>query len=234
MQIKVSLFNSTTNDLAIVIDLLRASTTINVALKKFNKVIPVNNEEKALKIKETEDAILAGEQDLKVPESFDISNSPKAVQEKSADVLVLKTTNGTKVLESIKMRNNNVKVLVGTAINAKAVAQKAIELATDEIELIMAGRHEEFTIEDAIGVGLIIQEIIEISKELDIDIKLEESALAAKLLTDNTDKAVQLIKNSLSGQRLVSLGYGDDVGICQEINTIDFASIYDDGQITKL
>ncbi|WP_455645919.1 2-phosphosulfolactate phosphatase [Methanosphaera sp.] len=234
MQIKVSLFNSTTNDLAIVIDLLRASTTINVALKNFNRVIPVNSEEKAIIIKEREDAILAGEQDLKVPESFDISNSPKAVQEQSADVLVLKTTNGTRVLESIKMRNNNVKVLIGTAINARAVAEKALELASDEIELIMAGRHEEFTIEDAIGAGLIIKEIMDLAKQDDIDIILEESALATKLLADDTDSAVQLIKDSLSGQRLSSLGYTDDIEICQEINTIDFASIYDDGEITRL
>ena len=39
MKIKVSLFDSTTDDLTIVIDLLRASTTIIVALNNFNKVI---------------------------------------------------------------------------------------------------------------------------------------------------------------------------------------------------
>ena len=42
MKINVSLYNSQTNDLAIVIDLLRASTTISVALNTFKRIVPIN------------------------------------------------------------------------------------------------------------------------------------------------------------------------------------------------
>ena len=115
MKIKTSLFNSTTDDLTIVIDLLRASTTIIVALNNFNKVIPVNNDKIAFKIKEEyPDAILAGEKDLNTIEGYDITNSPKIIQDYVGDIFVINTTNGTKVLENIKNRNENVKVLVAS------------------------------------------------------------------------------------------------------------------------
>ena len=173
MKIKTSLFNSTTNDLTIVIDLLRASTTITVALENFNKVIPVNNDKKAFKIKEENPGtVLAGEKDLKTIEGYDVTNSPEKIREYDGNILVINTTNGTKVLENIKKKDENIKVLIGSSINAGAVAKKALELADDEIELIMAGRHELFNIEDAIGAGLIVNEIIKIAKQKNINLYL--------------------------------------------------------------
>ena len=61
MKINVSLYNSRTNDLAIVIDLLRASTTISVALNTFKRIVPINDIDEAIKLKEKHNAILAGE-----------------------------------------------------------------------------------------------------------------------------------------------------------------------------
>ena len=52
MKINVSLYNSQTNDLAIVIDLLRASTTISVALNTFKRIVPINDIDEAIKLKE--------------------------------------------------------------------------------------------------------------------------------------------------------------------------------------
>ena len=93
--------------MAIVIDLLRASTTITIALNTFNKVIPVNTSNEAFELKNKYNALLAGEDNLKTIEGFDITNSPKEVQKHEGDVLVLKTTNGTRVLENTKNNNKN-------------------------------------------------------------------------------------------------------------------------------
>ena len=65
MKVTVSLFNSKTKDVAIVIDLLRASTTITIALNTFNKVIPVNTSNEAFELKNKYNALLAGEDNLK-------------------------------------------------------------------------------------------------------------------------------------------------------------------------
>ena len=235
MIIKTSLFNSTTNDLTIVIDLLRASTTITVALNNFNKVIPVNNDEKAFEIKkEHPDAILAGEKDLNTIEGYDITNSPEIIQEYSGDIFVINTTNGTKVIENIKNRDENIIVLVGAGINARALAEKALELATDEIELIMAGRHENFNIDDAIGAGLIVDEIVNVAQERNIDIVLDESALASKLLAEDKQKAKELIGTSWGGKKLSKIGLSGDVEICQQLNTFDTVGLYENGEIRKI
>lgn len=235
MKIKTSLFNSTTDDLTIVIDLLRASTTIMVALNNFKKVIPVNNDEKAFEIKQNnENVILAGEKDLNTIEGYDITNSPDIIQRYDGDIFVINTTNGTKVLENIKNRDENIKVLVGAGINARALAAKSLDMADHEIELIMAGRHEEFNIEDAVGAGLIVNEIINIAEEKDISIDLDESALAVSLLAEDTGRAKELIGNSWGATRLGNLGLKGDVEICQQLNTIDSVGLYESGEITRL
>lgn len=235
MKIKTSLFNSTTDDLTIVIDLLRASTTIIVALNNFNKVIPVNNDEKAFKIKEKHpDAILGGEKNLKTIEGYDITNSPEIIQNYHGDIFVINTTNGTEVLEKIEKRDKNITVLVGAGINAKAIASKSLEMADHEIELIMAGRHQSFNIEDAVGAGLIVDEMINVAQEKGIEIELDESALAAKLLAEDKVKAKELISNSMAAGRLVDIGLKGDVELCQQLNTIDTVGLYENGAIRKI
>lgn len=235
MIVKTSLFNSTTDDLTIVIDLLRASTTICVALNNFKKVIPVNNDETAFKIKEKHpDTILAGEKDLNTIEGYDITNSPEKIKEYNGNIFVINTTNGTKVLEKIKNRNENIKVLVGASINARALAEKSLEMADNEIELVMAGRHEKFNIEDAVGAGLIVNEIIDVAKEKNMKIELDESALAVKILAQDKERSKDLIGNSLGATRLSKLGLKGDVEICQQLNTLDIVGLYENGEITKL
>ncbi|MBE6493155.1 MAG: 2-phosphosulfolactate phosphatase [Methanosphaera stadtmanae] len=234
MKVDVKLFNSETNDLAIVIDLLRASTTITMALNTFNKVIPTNSIENALKLKESEGAVLAGEiKGMKIDE-FDLSNSPKEIQKFSGETLVLRTTNGTKVLENIKNRDKNVKILVGTAINAKAVAKKALKLASNNIELIMAGRHEKFTIEDMVGAGLIINELKNISDSENIKLDLSELAQVSYLISKDVKQASQLIETSHSANKLKSLGCSEDIEFCKLLNYSDIVPVYTNKHIIKL
>ncbi len=234
MKLKVSLFNSDSNDVAVVIDLLRASTTVTLALNTFDKVIPVNNEETALQYKKDHGALLAGENDLEVIPGFDLSNSPEKIQNYSGDTLVLKTTNGTKVMEAIKNRNPDVKVYIGAGINARAIAETALLNATDEIELIMAGRHEKFNIEDAIGAGLIAEEIVNIADEEGIDIEIKESAKACIFLAEDHVQAAQFIEESKGCKRLSKKGYYGDVVICKYVNESNNVPVYENGEIRLL
>lgn len=231
MKINVSLYNSQTNDLAIVIDLLRASTTISVALNTFKRIVPINDIDEAIKLKEKHNAILAGE--IKSSD-FDVSNSPVQISNYAGDTLILKTTNGTKVLENIKQRNSEVNILVGASINAKTVVQKALDIADNEIELVMAGRHQRFTIEDCIGAGIIINEMVNIAKEKNIYLELSESAKASKIISNNSNIIKQLINTSHSADKLRYLGFGEDIEICSLINKIDTVPIYKNNYIVSL
>jgi 2-phosphosulfolactate phosphatase len=233
MKVKVSLFNSTTNDLCIVIDQLRATTTITLALNNFNTVIPVNDIKKALKLKD-DDTLLAGELDLNTIEGFDLTNSPQQIKENHADKLVLLTTNGTRVLENVKNRDENIKVLVGSMLNAQSVAEKALDMADDEIEIIMAGRRQSFNIEDALAAGIIVDEITRQAKELNTDITLDESAQASLILSEDHKRAQNLIYESWGGSKLRKLGLEEDVKICMKINESTNVGIYEEDKIRLL
>lgn len=226
MKIDVNLYNSETDDLAIVIDLLRASTTIAVALNTFNKIIPINDIKTAVELKEKYNAVLAGEINAESRDEFYVSNSPHEISGYKNDILILKTTNGTKVLENIKNRNPEVKILIGAAINARAVAKKAVELADEEIELVMAGRHQKFTIEDCIGAGLIVNEILKIAQKENIPMDLSESAQVSQMMATDENISFELITSSHSADKLRSLNYDEDIQICGLINKTDTVPIY--------
>ena len=72
MTISLSLERSCSNDLVIMIDALRASTTITSALQRFNTVIPVKSIENAVNIAGGLDATLAGEREGAKIEGFDV------------------------------------------------------------------------------------------------------------------------------------------------------------------
>lgn len=234
MKIDVTLYDSDTDDLAIVIDLLRASTTIITALDYFDEIIPVDTIEKAFKIKEQGNVILAGEKKAKKIEGFDVSNSPHDIKNHHGQTLVLKTTNGTAVINNIIQNNPQTKILIGSSINARKIAQKSLELATREINLVMAGVHKKFTIEDCVGAGIIINEIIQIAQKEEITIELTESAQAAQMITTDNQKSQELINSSQSAQRLRKLNAQNDINICKLINQSSNTPIYANGKITLI
>ena len=151
MKVSLSLDKSYSEDVAILVDVLRASTTITVAMENFRTIIPVKSIEEAEKLAEKHDAVLAGERNGAAIEGFDTGNSPLEISKFMGDVLVITTSNGTRILEGMKA-----KVVIGSFINAEAVANMAMELADNHIEVVMAGVEGKFAIEDFLGAGEII------------------------------------------------------------------------------
>ena len=134
MQVTLSFEKSLSRDVAVMVDVLRASTTITVALDNFNQIIAVKDKEKAIELAGKHQAVLAGEREGAKIEGFDTGNSPVEIKNFSGKCLVLTTSNGTRILEGM-----NAKALIGSFINAKAVAKAASEIADNHIEIVMAG-----------------------------------------------------------------------------------------------
>ena len=110
----------------VVVDVLRATTTITVALAAGAKaVLPAASTEEALRIAqnlERDDMLLAGERrSVRIP-GFALGNSPcefasDAVRGKT---IVMTTTNGTQALITAQGARE---VIVGAAVNFAAVVQ---------------------------------------------------------------------------------------------------------------
>ena len=225
MKVTLSFEESSSSDVSIMVDALRASTTITMALNNFKRMIPCFTPEEALDLKENVGGILAGERNGKQIEGFDIGNSPSAIKdfEASEDTLILTTTNGTRILEKM-----NSKVLVGSMVNAESVGKKSIQLATDHIDVVMAGVKGKFAIEDYLAAGEILYWISENLEECE----LSEYAQTAILATRDYELAKEAFINSRTAKRLIELGYRDDIELSVMRNITDNVAIYQDNELT--
>lgn len=217
MRISLSLDRSYSKDVAIMVDALRASPTIITALQNFKTVIPVKEIDDAVNLAKKHDAVLAGERDGAKIEGFQVGNSPVDIKKFQNDVLVLTTTNGTRILEDIPSST----VLIGSFINAQAAAAKALELAQTHVEVVMAGVNGEFTIEDFLSAGEIISHL----QGNDLD----EVALAALMASVDSEKVDDAVLNSRSALRLKDLGLLKDIEFSLKRNIYNTVPLYKDG-----
>ncbi len=227
MKVTLSFEESESLDVSIMVDALRASSTITLALDNFEKVIPCFTPEEAFELKEKLGGIVAGERGGKKIDGFDLGNSPAAIKDYTNNDkhLILTTSNGTRILKNMKST-----VLVGSMINAKAVALKSIETADEHIDVVMAGVKGNFAIEDFLASGEILYWIYQ---KLD-DCELSEYAKAAILASRDYDSLKESFTNSRSGKRLTELGYASDVELCCLKNITDNVAIYKNQELILL
>lgn len=225
MKITLSFEKSSSSDVSVMVDALRASTTIIFALDNFKKVIPCFTPEDALDLKQKVGGTLAGERMGKQIDGFEVGNSPAQIKDlkTSEDTLILTTSNGTRILE-----NMDSKVLIGSMVNAKAVAEKSIELADSHIDVVMAGVRGEFAIEDYLASGEILHWINELSN----DCEVSEYAQTAILASRNYELLKEAFMNSRTAKRLIELGYSDDVKLSCEKNITGNVAIYENNELT--
>ena len=224
MKATLSFEKSECSDVSIMVDALRASSTITIALDNFKKIIPCFTPEEALKLKDEIGGVIAGERKGEQIEGFELGNSPSALKdyETTEEILILTTTNGTRILE-----NMNSTVLVGSMINAKSVAIESIELATDHIDVVMAGVKGEFAIEDYLAAGEILYWIKE---NLD-DCEISEYAQTAILASRDYESLKESFLNSRTAKRLIELGYRSDVELCCLKNISENVAIYENNEL---
>jgi 2-phosphosulfolactate phosphatase len=225
MKATLSFEESTCSDVSIMVDALRASTTITLALNNFKKIIPCFTPEEAFDLKDKIGGTLAGERMGKQLDGFEIGNSPSQIKDfkTSEDTLILTTSNGTRILENMAS-----KVLIGSMVNAKAVAEKSIRLAGDHIDVVMAGVRGEFAIEDYLASGEILYWINEFSN----DCEVSEYAQTAILASRDYELVKEAFLNSRTAKRLIELNNLDDVKLCCLKNISDNVAIYQNNELT--
>ena len=224
MKVTLSFEESESSDVSIMVDALRASSTIILALNNFKRVIPCFTPEKALELKNELGGIIAGERNGAKIEGFELGNSPSEIKDfkTSEELLILTTTNGTRILE-----NMHSTVLVGSMINAKSVGLKSVELAESHIDVVMAGVKGTFAIEDYLAAGEILYWI----KENLNDCELSEYAKEAIADTRDYESLKESFLNSRTAKKLIDLGYASDVELCCLRNITENVAIYEKPEI---
>ena len=224
MKVTLSFEATKSSDVSIMVDALRASTTITLALNNFKRIIPCFTPEEAFELKEKYGGVLAGERGGKTLEGFDMGNSPQMAEsyETDEDTLILTTSNGTRILE-----NMDSTVLVGCMVNAKAAGEKSTQIAKSHIDVVMAGVRGNFALEDFLAAGEILYWIC---KNLN-DYETNDYAKAAIIASRDYEAVKNGFFTSASGKRLAELNYKKDIEFCFSKNISENVAIYEDGKL---
>ncbi|HEX5471888.1 MAG TPA: 2-phosphosulfolactate phosphatase [Lacipirellulaceae bacterium] len=215
----------------IVIDLLRATTTICYALAAgAEEVVPFRTIEEAYAAAEKagrENVVLGGERGGQRIDGFDLGNSPS---EYTPDAIrgrpvYITTTNGTQALHHARMAQ---RVLAGSIVNLSAVTESVED--EERIDVVCAGTDGHETGEDILAAGAIVRRMIDCSKATCRTNMSAEAALrewntvlssAAKNGRSLSKELAIEFRDTLGGRNLIDVGLERDLMDCAQVDYLD-------------
>ena len=212
------------SQIAVVIDVLRATTTISYALTNGADSIQVFSNLDLLReeadLWDPEKKLMLAERGGKKIEGFDLGNSPLSVTRDlvSGKRLFMSTTNGTKSLQKVQ----NVKYLYSMALtNRKAVADRIISLNKSDVLILGSGWEGSYSLEDSLAAGALADYLINNSNSK-VNIVNDELNAALALWHYWKEDILKCLKTATHGKRLTSLGnYEDDFNCCAQLDCLN-------------
>lgn len=198
---------------AVVIDVLRATTVIVTALSNGARWIKtVATIEEAWQLA-SEDVLLGGERHALPIDGFDFSNSPleytaERVQDKG---IALTTTNGTLALSKCRTAQE---VLIGSFINHMAVTEY-LSKQNLPVEMVCAGTNGEFSLDDFLCAGIICQTLQKTGKYSFDDL----GRLAIQTWMESSSDIHQALSAATHYNILRSKGFQSDLDYCLQRDT---------------
>jgi len=205
--------NIETDGVCLVIDVLRATSTIVTALSNGALLVkPVEKIEEAINMKE-KDFLLCGERNGLKIEGFDLGNSPLEYKKEivKGKKIVLTTTNGTKAIKLLKAS----KIIAVSFLNV-SFAVNAVK-NFEEINIVCSGTNGKFSLEDFLLSGLIVK----LLNRKDID----DASKVAMHYYESVENVESEIRKSSHAQRLINLGFEKDIIFCSQIDLFNTVPI---------
>lgn len=207
-------------DVVIIVDALRASVTIAAGLRAgATRVIPVLTVEQAMAYLEDAGCRIAGERGGARVAGFHYGNSPVEILEHEDEIrgriLVLTTSNGTRCVTAALPGAAG--LLIGAAVNARAVARAALALANQQrvgVTVVAAGLFDEPAPEDTFARQLIAARLS------------EAGATCVPLASVREEDSLPTFLSTGAAALLIELGYAQDVHLCAQIDIWDTVPVY--------
>jgi len=217
------------NSIVVIIDVLRATSTIATALFNGAKcVIPVDSVSKCLEIGRQIESITAGERDGQIAEGLEYGNSPFEYPPEfiSGKTLVLTTTNGTRLLH-MALDKGAKQIVTGSFPNLSSVCKHLVD-AKQNVMLGCAAWKDRVNIEDVLFAGAVIERIGEHFK-----INCDSSHISATLYRDAKDDLFEFLKKNDASHyhRLINFGLEKDIRYCLTSDSANVLPEYEDGKL---
>lgn len=145
--------------IVVVIDILRATTTMCVAFDNgVEFIVPVEHVEACLEYR-TNGFVIAGERSGEQLAGFDLGNSPFSYSngEIAGRRVAMTTTNGTRALKAAQSRGAK-EIVIGSFCNIDTLAQWLIR-KNENVCLLCAGWRDNITLEDTIFAGAMARKL---------------------------------------------------------------------------
>lgn len=217
------------NSIVVIIDVLRATSTICTALYNGAKaVIPVDTVSRCIEISKQVQGITAGERDGKIAEGLEYGNSPFEYPPDfiQGRTLVLTTTNGTKLLH-MALDKGAKQIVTGSFPNLDAVVDYLL-VQNLPVVLGCAAWKDRVNIEDMLFAGAVISKVKD-----RFDINCDSSKVAETLYTSAKEDlyAFMKAKNASHYHRLSNYGLEKDIRYCLTANGAPVLPFYENGQL---
>lgn len=211
------------DDIYIVIDVIRATTTLAVMFDQgaMRVFVAGSVEEARAAAQKVPGRLLCGERNVKPLPGFDYGNSP--VQFSQLDLsgreLILTTTNGTRAFYACPAQTVR---LAGCFYNVQAVTSHALRLARERnsnIALVCSGELGYFALDDAVCAGYLALALQRLCSETPQEVPLQyhESVNAAIALYQAFEPP-KVLDYSESAQSVFQAGLNDDPYFCMRTN----------------
>ena len=232
----------TAGGIVVVIDVLRASTTIVTALAhgargvRTERTPDAARAAAALAGRDAGHCLLGGERGGLPIEGFDLGNSPREYTRDrvAGRRIVTTTTNGTAAVAACPRARV---ILIGCLINRLAVAVRALSLAragggpASSVHLVCAGTDGEPTEEDLLGAGAILHAAAGLSERSLDDLELDSAAGRALERFDEATRGgsdrradverrmEKAFRESRGGRNLLAIGMAADIACAAAIDS---------------
>jgi 2-phosphosulfolactate phosphatase len=213
----------------VIIDVLRATSTIATALYNGAKyVIPVDNVAKCIELGKQINCISAGERDGKIAEGLQHGNSPFEYSKEfiGGKILVLTTTNGTKLLH-LALDKGAQHIVTGAFSNLSAVSDYLVA-QNQPVILACAAWKDKVNIEDLLFAGAVINRV-----KNKFSINCDSSGIAETVWLEAKDDLYGFMKERQASHflRLSGFGLEKDIRYCLSPDLANILPFYEDGKL---
>jgi 2-phosphosulfolactate phosphatase len=199
--------NIKNHQIYILIDLLRATSSISALLHCGAEEIFVTDDINVAKELKNMGYLLAGERGAIKLEGFDFDNSPLEFLNNSDKIrkksILLITSNGTKAMKKINELGD---IIAISLLNFSSVVDFIIQRNFQSIGVVCSGTNGSVSFEDSYLAGLFVQKIMEKNTY-----NLNDGARISLNLTNSKKSNIM---NSDHAKRLKNLGLKDDLEFC--------------------
>jgi 2-phosphosulfolactate phosphatase len=214
-----------TGKTAVVIDVLRATTTIVHALAAgASQVVPCLEVEDARRVAAgiPGQVVLGGERGgLPIP-GFDLGNSPAdyTPARVAGRTIVFTTTNGTRAMQHCRLAS---RVLIGAFVNFSAICHEVVDC--ENVALVCAGTNGHVTREDTLFAGAVVSELTREGSPAVLNDQAEIAADAWRACASHLtgqDPLGRALRASRGGRNLLETGQENDIDLAAQIDRFDF------------